>query len=276
MAVLALAAVLPAEVAAASTETSTPPPPDPPVTASPITIPSARGLKGDAGNTGDAISAQVSLRGAGQPAEAVVPAATPTSRPPAAQAAAPADSGRGCYVPLTEGGGPCEPDPTPTRTRTIPAPQLASEVAQRTQLPLPEIHTSPPDGAEQLVNLPTWMWVTNWRPSSASATAGSLTVTVTAKPRRVVWRMGAGQPVACLAGKAWNPALREEDQSSDCTFTYLESSAHQPRLRYPASATMVFDISWSATNGESGSLGQASTTTNFSMRVAEGQALIGG
>ncbi|HET7486519.1 MAG TPA: hypothetical protein VFJ85_01225 [Acidimicrobiales bacterium] len=182
-----------------------------------------------------------------------------------------------CMVPLGEGGdGVCAQDPPPVVNKPEPRPtaDVARNVGQRTPLPVPGIRTSPPTGADQLVNLPTWMWLENWAPASATATEGGLTVTVTATPKRVVWRMGAGDPVVCGAGRAWNPALREEQQSSDCTFTYRASSANQPDLMYRASATMVFDISWSATNGESGSLGQASTTTDFRMRVAEGQALV--
>ncbi len=118
------------------------------------------------------------------------------------------------------------------------------------------------------------MWVDNWSPVTASASEAGLTVTVTARPRSVRWEMGDGSTVACGAGRPWNPRLREEDQSSDCTHTYTASSAHQPRLLYRASATMSWDVGWTATNGESGALGTASRRTDFTMRVAEGQALV--
>ena len=183
-------------------------------------------------------------------------------------------------VPLGEGGdGPCAtPPPAATTPNPVPATpaQLARSAGQRTELPVPAIRTSPPIQAAQLVNLPTWLSVDNWRPQTAMATQGGLTVTVTATPRKVVWRMGTGEPVACQAGVAWNPGLREEEQSSDCTFTYRRSSFDQPDLKYRASATMTWDVTWTATTGENGTLGQASTTTDFRMRVAEGQALVTG
>lgn len=255
--------------AAASAQTS------PPSTAPTITVPNRDGLSGGAGNDGGSISADVKAGTTGSPSPAarlrprvrrVSTAPKPVPRFPV------------CMVPLGEGGdGPCAPpDPPPAVDKPVLATptQLARSAGQRTELPLPGIRTSPPTDADQLVNLPTWMWLANWEPQTATATEGGLTVTVTATPRRVVWRMGAGDPVVCGAGRAWNPDLREEQQSSDCTFTYRASSANQPDLMYRASATMVFDVTWSATNGESGSLGQASTTTDFRMRVAEGQALV--
>lgn len=174
--------------------------------------------------------------------------------------------------------GPLAPAPGGGGGTGVPLPrsaaQIAYEIGQRTPLPAPDVRTSPPVGSDQLVNLPTWMWVEEWSPRTASASEGGLTVTVTATPRVVVWRMGDGSEVVCGQGSAWNPALREEQQSSDCTHTYQRSSAHQPGLAYFASATLVWDATWTASNGESGSLGSASRTSEFRMRVAEGQAVV--
>lgn len=153
--------------------------------------------------------------------------------------------------------------------------QIARETAQRTPLPLPSVRTSPPSDRDQLVNLPTWLWVEDWNPRRATATEGPLTVTVVAAPRSVMWRMGDGTEVVCaVPGRPWNPALREEQQSTDCSHTYRRSSALQPGLAYQARATMTWDVTWTATNGESGSLGAASRSVDFTMRVAEGQAVI--
>lgn len=156
----------------------------------------------------------------------------------------------------------------PTRS----ARDIASDISTRV-IPLPGVQTSPPAGADQLVNLPTWLWVDDWNPVSTSASEAGLTVTVTATPASVTWDMGPGQ-VECGAGVAWNPGLREEQQSSDCTYTYTRSSYDQPDLKYFASATMRWDVTWTASNGESGGLGQSERTTAFRMRVAEGQAVI--
>lgn len=170
--------------------------------------------------------------------------------------------------PAPSGGAP---------SSTVPprsAAQIARDTAQRTAIPLPGVRTSPPAGADQLVNLPTWLWVEDWTPRRASATEGPLTVTVVATPRSVTWRMGDGSSVVCGRGTPWDPALREEQQSTDCSHTYKRSSATQPDLKYQARATMTWDVTWTATNGESGSLGQANRSVDFTMRVAEGQAII--
>jgi hypothetical protein len=125
------------------------------------------------------------------------------------------------------------------------------------------------------VNLPTWLWVDNWAPVVGTASSPALTVTVTARPRNVYWRMGDGSAdEVCGAGTPWNPALREEQQRSDCTHTYKRSSAHQPGQRYTAVASMTWEVTWTATNGESGSLGPAVRNETFQMRVTEGQAVI--
>lgn len=178
-------------------------------------------------------------------------------------------------TPTTTPGGGGSGDSTPSTTAPPrPAVVIARETAQRTNIPLPSIRTSPPVGRDQLVNLPTWVWVEDWNARRATATEGPLTVTVVASPRSVTWRMGDGASVVCGAGTPWNSSLREEQQSTDCSHTYTRSSANQPDLLYQARATMTWDVTWSATNGESGSLGQANRSVDFTMRVAEGQAIV--
>ena len=171
------------------------------------------------------------------------------------------------------GGGPGGSTPS-TTAPPRPAMVIARETAQRTNIPLPSIKTSPPVGRDQLVNLPTWMWVEDWNARRATATEGPLTVTVVATPRSVTWRMGDGASEVCGAGTPWNAALGEEQQWTNCSHTYTRSSANQPDLLYQARATMTWDVTWSATNGESGSLGQANRSVDFTMRVAEGQAIV--
>lgn len=182
---------------------------------------------------------------------------------------------------LPPAGPPATPaGPTPSGGAprpTVPprsAAQIARDTAQRTAIPLPAVRTSPPAGNDQLVNLPTWLWVEDWTPRRASVTEGPLTVTVVATPRSVTWRMGDGSSVVCGRGTPWDPALREEQQSTDCSHTYTRSSATQPDLKYQARAIMSWDVTWTATNGESGSLGQANRSVDFTMRVAESQAIV--
>ena len=158
-----------------------------------------------------------------------------------------------------------------------PAPvEVARTVLSRAPLPLPGVRTSPPPNIDQLVNLPTWMWVDSWEPVSTTAAlpeAGA-SVTVTATPRHVTWDMGNGEQVVCTGpGTPYRQGAGSEE-SPDCGYTYRRSSAGQPDLRYQASATMTWDASWVATGvAGGGSLGQVSTTTSFGLRVGEIQTI---
>ena len=269
-------------------------------TSPPITMPDRRDVSGGASNAGDSVGASVNAgdSGGGGNATPVRTGTGGTSRgrgPDTGRSMAPPCGGPGqdlCEAPVaTPRCALFDQDPASVvgalapfhvvscnTPRAVPAPpdpaQIAREVARRTPLPLPGVRTSPAPENDQLVNLPTWLWVDNWNPQTASATEAGLTVMVTARPKSVTWEMGDGSSVVCGPGRAWNPRLREEDQSSDCTHTYTKSSAREPGLRYRATATMSWDVGWTATNGDSGALGTASRTTEFTMRVAEGQALV--
>lgn len=198
-------------------------------------------------------------------------------------------AGEGCGAPLDPDGGNCVVDVAPSSTSpptTAPtpgspavAPRLPTRdeliAAARRPLPLPGVATSPRPDLDQLVNLPTWLWVGNWAPVVGTASSPALTVTVTARPRSVSWRMGDGSAeLVCGAGTPWNPALREEQQHSDCTHTYRRSSAREPAQRFTVTATMSWDVTWTASNGESGGLGSAVRSESFQLRVAEGQAVL--
>jgi hypothetical protein len=167
-------------------------------------------------------------------------------------------------------------DPSAPAAPLVDPEVLAQEAMQDLALPLPGVQTSPPPERDQLVNLPTWLGVEDWSPRSATASVPGVSSTVTATPTRVVWDMGNGDQVVCRGpGKPYDLSLKEHQQSSDCTYTYRASSAGQPGQRYQASATMTWSVSWTATGVPGGGdLGEVSRTTTFSMRVAEGQALV--
>jgi hypothetical protein len=167
-------------------------------------------------------------------------------------------------------------DPSAPAAPLVDPELLAQEAKQDLALPLPGVRTSPPSEQDQLVNLPTWLWVEDWSPRSATASVPGVSSTVTATPTRVVWDMGNGDQVVCRGpGKPYDLSLKEHQQSSDCTYTYRASSAGQPGQRFQASATMTWSVSWTASGAPGGGdLGEVSSTTTFSMRVAEGQALV--
>ena len=156
------------------------------------------------------------------------------------------------------------PDPAPASPAA-----LAEEALRYAPLPAPGIGMNPPAGRDQLVNVPTWLWVdpAAWSPVSASASAGGVTVTTTATPQRVVWDMGDGGVVACAgAGTPYNPA--QPIAVPTCSYTY-----RRPAERVVVTATIEWSVRWKATNGAGGDLGVVRRASSLPVRVAESQAV---
>jgi len=172
------------------------------------------------------------------------------------------------------GGGivwlPAAPAGTPP-----PPVVLARQATNQLFLTLPQIDASPAPSADQLVNLPTWLWIeqSSWRPASATASVPGESVTATATPQKVTWTMGDGSTVVCHG--AGTPYTSKDDphaSSPDCGHTYRNSSAGEPTGAYPVSATITWEIRWSG-GGQSGAFPALTTTAYAQFRVAESQAV---
>lgn len=169
-------------------------------------------------------------------------------------------------APQQEGGAP---QPTPA--------QLAQMARDQLRLPSPEIESSPAN--EQLVGLPTWLWLDRegWGSVSATASVPGVSVTATARPVSVDWAMGDGNSVTCKGPGTPYDAMRQKQASPsstspDCGHTYRTSSAGQPDNAYPVSATVHWTVTWAGA-GESGEFPGLTTTSDAAFRVAESQAL---
>ncbi len=154
---------------------------------------------------------------------------------------------------------------------------LAQEAAARLTVSPPQVELSPKAGLNQIVQLRTWMWVTNWEPDAASASVPGVTATVTATPTKVTWNMGNGDQVVCNGpGTPFDFSRPEESQATDCSYTYRHSSTGQPGAVYQVSATMSYDVSWSAEGAPGGgALPAVSATQTFPVRVIEIHAVEG-
>lgn len=152
---------------------------------------------------------------------------------------------------------------------------LAQDALGRAPLPLPDLGLSPGADQAQIVNLQTWLWVTNWAPVTTGAAAASVSVTVTATPVRVDWDMGDGGSVSCGGpGTPYDPARPAHEQHTDCGYTYRTGSAGRPGDRYLVQATSVWQVTWSASGAPGGGdLGFVNRSTTVPVRVAEIQAL---
>jgi hypothetical protein len=157
------------------------------------------------------------------------------------------------------------------------APVVLAQTARRyLPLPAPGIRTSPA-AADQVVNVPTWLWVdpATWGPRSATASVPNETATVTATPVRVTWTMGDGRRVVCAGpGTPYSPGDPARP-SPDCGHVYRRSSAGQGGLAYPVAATTSWRISWVASGvvAASGTLAPLERTATTSLRVAEAQTV---
>ena len=159
----------------------------------------------------------------------------------------------------------------------VDAARLAQEALQQVPLPAPKIAMAPGGDIPLLVNLPTFLWIdrAQWRPVSASASAGGVTSTVTAVPQRVVWDMGQGDSLACNGpGEPYVPSLPDDAQPSDCIFTYRASSARTSDKTFKVTATVEWRVSWTASGAAGGGdLGISRRTSSTPVRVAEIQVL---
>lgn len=155
----------------------------------------------------------------------------------------------------------------------VPAPvELARMARKQLRLPTPMIAVNP--AGEQLVNLPTWLWLSGgWAPISATASVGDASVTAVATPRSVSWSLGDGTTLTCTGpGTPFRSSSDPTSASPDCGHTYHRSSADQTGQAFTVSATVHWTLRWSGA-GQSGVFPDLTTTSTTALRVAELQAL---
>jgi hypothetical protein len=168
------------------------------------------------------------------------------------------------------------PDGQQPGAAQLPSPaELAQMAYKQLRLPTPSIAANP--AGEQLVNLPTWMWLSSgWGPVSATATVPGVSVTATATPTSVSWSMGDGSTVTCTgAGTPFHPGTDPKAASPDCGHTYRISSASQAGQAFPVTATVHWTVAWAGA-GQGGVFPDLTTTGTAAFRVAESQALNNG
>jgi len=153
---------------------------------------------------------------------------------------------------------------------------LAQQAASATALPSPAVRRNP--AGEQVTQVQTWLWIDpgQWRPVSATATAGNVTVTATATPESVTFTMGdGGPPVTCDGpGTPYDPSRPASSQSTDCSYTYATSSNQAPGGAFMVTATVSYHVTWVAAGAPGGGdLGVATRSFTEPVRVAQIQAL---
>ncbi|WP_246272496.1 hypothetical protein [Amycolatopsis acididurans] len=225
---------------------------------------------------GGAVNIGLTTRNAG--AVAVRPVGLAVRRQAAGQSGA-------WYVWHCAGGGVADtfyrapvwiPDGQQPGAAALPSPaELAAMARKQLRLPMPTVAANP--AGDQLVNLPTWLWLsTGWGPVSATASVPGVSVTAVATPTSVTWSMGDGSTVTCTgAGTPFQPGADPRAPSPDCGHTYRSSSANQPGQTFPVTATVHWTVAWSGA-GQGGTFPDMTTTGTAAFRVAESQALNNG
>jgi hypothetical protein len=151
---------------------------------------------------------------------------------------------------------------------------LARQARKRLNLPTVVIKLNPP--GDQLVNLPVWLALdrSSWKPQSATASAGAVSVTATARPVNVTWAMGDGSSQTCDGpGTAWTRSTNPRAASPDCGHVYRHPSAGATGGSYTVTATVTWEVTWAGA-GQSGTVPGLETTGQVQTRVQESQAVI--
>ncbi|WP_326693351.1 MULTISPECIES: ATP/GTP-binding protein [unclassified Streptomyces] len=159
---------------------------------------------------------------------------------------------------------------------TVDPAQLARQAMDEMTLLGPEI-VSPKAGGTYTVGVPLWLRAgageTRWGPTTASASAGDVTVTATAKVSKVVWKMGDGKSVTCTTRGAAYKRGYGLAKSPDCGHTYATTSARAAKQRFTITATATWSVEWQVTGGgESGALDEV-RDSQVTIPVGEGQVV---
>ncbi|MGX1114813.1 hypothetical protein RKD37_000176 [Streptomyces ambofaciens] len=142
----------------------------------------------------------------------------------------------------------------------------------------PDIGITPKPGGKGVVGMPVYMWTEKgaetYGPNTASASAGGLTVTATAKVKKIVWTMGDGNTVTCTTAGTPYKAAYGKQPSPDCGYRYTAPSSTSSTGKYHVTATSTWVVDWTV-NGGGGQGGQLTEIRNSAVdiTVAEVQVL---
>src|SRR3954468_6283696 len=144
-------------------------------------------------------------------------------------------------------------------------------------VPKPQVDFSPP-ADKMVVNFESWLGVVPHAPVTATAAIPGLSATVTARPTNVEWTTGTKVPgdTDVIACQGWGST---ESAQEGCAWTPAYPSVSKATgtndQRYHGAVPIVWQVSWQATNGATGALGELRTTTPVEMAVREIQTIGG-
>lgn len=152
--------------------------------------------------------------------------------------------------------------------------ELARQARASIPIAAPGIETSPDADQQTFAQMTTWLWIDGswWKSYSATASAGSVSATVMARPVSASWSTGDGGNVTCDGpGVEWRRGLDDDD--TYCSHVYRQSSAGRDSDAFPLTVTVSFEVSWSSNVGSGGTLEGLERSSSRSLRVGEIQAV---
>ncbi|MFB7755095.1 ATP/GTP-binding protein [Streptomyces sp. NPDC056121] len=155
---------------------------------------------------------------------------------------------------------------------------VAQMAVDKMRLSGPDI-ASPRAAGKYTVGVPVWLWVhqspSTFGPNSATASAGGVTVTATAKVKRIVWRLGDGSTVTCAGpGTPYKASYGMKDSPS-CGHRYTKTSADAPGAKFALTATSTWVVDWQVAGG-GGETGQLTEVRQSQAQVAVGEVQVVG
>ncbi|MFF9594070.1 ATP/GTP-binding protein [Streptomyces sp. NPDC014646] len=165
--------------------------------------------------------------------------------------------------------------PSPPAAAQVDPAVLAEQAVDKMLLKGPQIGITPKPGGKGVVGMPVYMWTATgaetYGPNTATATAGGITVTATAKVSKIVWQMGDGTTVTCTTAGTPYKAEYGKKPSPDCGHRYTRPSSVQPSGTYHVTATSTWTIDWTG-GGQNGQLTETRASA-VDITVAEVQVL---
>ena len=171
-------------------------------------------------------------------------------------------------------------DPPPN-SGTGPTPrEVAERAVDQMDLQAITIGITPEPGDDSigLVGLPVWMWAVDpdthtVGPTTASASAGGITVTATARIHDITWEMGDGTTVTCTGPGTPYTASYGSKASPDCGHTYEKSSSTASGRKFLVTATSDWIITWAGA-GQRGTIRLDGLSRSVEVAVGEAQVLV--
>ena len=153
---------------------------------------------------------------------------------------------------------------------------LVTSAESQLTLDVPDVATSPPRGGTQLVAIPIWFWIENSQPTATTATIPGLSATLTATPAttHIAITGGTGPATAdnitinCPdGGTPWVEDRYDPWAHSNCSHPFDWNDT------YTINATVDWNLTWTATNGQAGTLPTTTRTTTFTLTIHQAQAV---